>query len=353
MDHWKEYTRYGGGVFKRIKIIGFSKTIVEYLEYYKKYKNLPEKMGFKSDLNYKMFVIYNYLKLTYYLPDESKDYMMNFVPRRIQKFLLPEINPLSKKFIVVDKVEFYRLAGKYGYAIPRTYFYSKNGSLFDLEGNIVTTDSLRKLERKILFSKIIDGAAAVGAKKEVFSISDLDLKEKRIFQDALETHDQILELSPTKALNCVKISTYLKNDSTVHFQLSFIKLGGENSIVDNIGGASGGGIAIPIDHESGKLKGIGYKEVGSTLRVDKIPSTGKSFEGFTVPFYQEAVELVMKAHREVFYELKHIGWDVGITNSGPVLIEGNSGADMFAAQMICRPFNYYNDPLIQENLIKK
>lgn len=353
MDHWKEYTRYGSGVFKRIKIIGISKTTSEFLMYYKKYKYLPEKMGFKSDLNYKLFVIYNYLKLTYYLPDETKEYIMNFVPRRIQTFLLPKINPLNKKYIVVDKVEFYRLASQHGYAIPRTYFYSKNNLLYNLEGNIITSDSLKELEGKTLFSKIIDGAAAVGAKKEVFSLSSLDLKEKRIFQDALETHDKIIELSPTKALNCVKISTYLKNDNSVHFQLSFIKLGGENSIVDNIGGASGGGIAIPIDHETGKLKGIGYKEVGNTLRVTNIPSTDKNFEGFTVPFYHEAVDLVKKAHKEVFYELKHIGWDVGITNSGPVLIEGNSGADMFAAQMICRPFNYYNDPLIQENLIKK
>lgn len=353
MDHWKEYTRYSGGVFKRIKIIGLGKTIQEYLRYYEKYKSLPEQIGFKSDLNYKLFVIYNYLKLTFYLPDESNEYILNFVPRRIQKFLLPKINPLDKKFIVVDKVEFYRLASQHGYAIPRTYFYSKNNLLYNLEGNIISTDSLRELEGKTLFSKIIDGAAAVGAKKEVFRLANLNLSEKRIFQDALETHEKIIGLSPTKALNCVKISTYLKNDGTVHFQLSFIKLGGENSIVDNIGGASGGGIAIPIDHETGKLKGIGYKEVGKTLRVTSIPSTGENFEGFTVPFYHEAVELVKKAHKEVFYELKHIGWDVGITNDGPVLIEGNSGADMFAAQMICRPFNYYNDPLIQENLIEK
>ena len=110
------------------------------------------------------------------------------------------------------------------------------------------------------------------------------------------------------------------------------------------------GIAIPIDHDTGTLRTLVIWKL-ERLWGNCDPATNKPFEGFTVPFYHEAVRLAIKAHKEVFSSLKHIGWDIGITNDGPVLIEGNSGADMFAAQMICRPFNYYDDDLIQENIL--
>lgn len=351
MNHLKDYIPYYTGLIKRAKQIGFYQMLREFYQYYKLYSSFPKKMGFLPDNNYRLFVIYNYIKITYFLWDESGEYILKFVPRRIQKFLLPKINPLDKKHIVVNKVEFYKRAKQYSLPIPQSYFYTKSGKLYSLEGRVLNLNQIKFLDGKVLFSKIIDGSAAIGAKKEKLQVDNINLNEYRVYQDALETQNDIIELSPTKALNCIKISSYLKSNGDVKIQLAFLKLGGENSIVDNIGGKSGGGIAIPVNLSSGKLGDIGYKEVGNKLRVSIIQSTGKSFKGFKVPFFKEAVELVQKAHKNVFSELKHIGWDVGITNHGPVLIEANSGADMFAAQMICRPFNYYDDDLIQENLI--
>lgn len=351
MNKLSDYIPYAKGIFKRIRGIGFFGFVKEARLYYTRYRDLPMRMGFKPDLKYKLFVVYNYLKICYFIPDETTEYIMKFVPRRIQKYLLPITNPLDKKHILVNKVDFYRLLSKTSIPYPKTYFYTQNGKLNLLNGELIDIESVKYLEGEVMFSKIIDGSAAVGAKKETFSVESINFSENRVFQEALTTHKKILELSPTKALNCVKISTYFRKDNSVLVQLAFIKLGGENSIVDNIGGKAGGGIAVPIDLETGKLKDIGYKEVGSTLRVYKIPHTGNSFNGFEVPFFQEAVELAKQAHAACFKELRHIGWDIGITNDGPVIVEGNSGADMFAAQLFCRPFNYYEDPLIQENLI--
>lgn len=351
MDPLKNYLKYSKGLFKRSKQIGFFRMLKEYKTYYNKFSELPFKMGFKADSEYKLFVLYNYIKITYFLWDESTEYILKFIPRRIQKYLLPKINPLDKKYIVVDKVEFYKRAKQKKLPIPETYFYTKNGKVYSLEGETLYLEDFKYLDGVVLFSKIVDGSAAVGAKKEKFVFDIINLDEYRIYQKALHTHKEILALSPTKALNCIKISSYLKKNGEIKIQLSFIKLGGENSIVDNIGGKSGGGIAIPINHETGELKGVGYLEVGDKLRVSKIPSNNNKFEGFVVPYYNEAVDLVKKAHKEVFHELKHIGWDIGITDNGPILIEANSGADTFAAQMFCRPFNYYDDVLIQENLL--
>jgi len=351
MDSIWNYLKYSRGLIKRSGFIGIRKTFTEFARYFKKYSKLPYRLGFDSDINYNFFVFYNYIKITFFLWDESSDFIMNFVPRRIQKFLLPKINPLGKKYLVVDKIAFYQNAIRHSLPVPETYFYTRDGRILTIDGLEIQRKDLAKYEGNLMFSKIVDGSAAVGARKESFVLGNLDVSENRIYQAAMVTHSDLLELSPTKALNCIKISSYYTNSGDVKIQLSFLKLGGVNSIVDNIGGKAGGGIAVPIDISTGRLKGIGYKEVGKELRVSRIPTKGKTFEGFKVPFFQESVELVKKAHKEVFHELKHIGWDVGITDEGPVLIEGNSGADMFAAQMICRPFNYYNDDLIQENLI--
>jgi hypothetical protein len=351
MNSIVEYFPYANGIIKRIKKIGPLVFLKELRLYYIRYRELPARMGFKPDLKYKLFVFYNYVKICYFIPDESTDYIMKFVPRRIQKYLLPITNPLDKKHILVNKIDFYRLLSSTTLPYPTTYFYTFNGKLMSLKGEVLDLEKLKLLEGKVLFSKIIDGSAALGAKKESFVIDDIDFFENRVFQEALTTHSNLLELSPTQALNCVKISTYYSQHNKVIVQLAFMKLGGMNSIVDNIGGSAGGGIAIPVDLETGKLKGVGYKEVGRTLRVYKIPQTGKEFNGFEVPYFHEAVNIAKQAHIECFKELRHIGWDIGITNNGPVIVEGNSGADMFAAQLFCRPFNYYEDPLIQENLI--
>ena len=43
---------------------------------------------------------------------------------------------------------------------------------------------------------------------------------------------------------------------------------------------------------------------------------------FTIPHWEQCVKTVLKA-QTLFAPLRTIGWDVGITNHGPVLIEGN------------------------------
>ena len=58
------------------------------------------------------------------------------------------------------------------------------------------------------------------------------------------------------------------------------------------------------------------------------PATKEKIVGFTVPMFEEAKELVCKAAQEV-PEVAYIGWDVAITQHGPVLIEGNCYPGVF------------------------
>jgi hypothetical protein len=56
--------------------------------------------------------------------------------------------------------------------------------------------------------------------------------------------------------------------------------------------------------------------------VTRHPRTNADLIGFEVPGWQEIRELAIQA-ANVFTPLRTVGWDIGITDSEPVLIEGN------------------------------
>jgi hypothetical protein len=61
--------------------------------------------------------------------------------------------------------------------------------------------------------------------------------------------------------------------------------------------------------------------------VARHPDSGAELEGTRVPFWPEALDLVVRAHRSVpeFSRFVFLGWDVAITGDGPLLIETNAG----------------------------
>lgn len=65
------------------------------------------------------------------------------------------------------------------------------------------------------------------------------------------------------------------------------------------------------------------------------PDTGAVLVGAVVPSWREATDLVIRAHGEVpeFSRFVFLGWDVAITNEGPLLIETNSGWSEFNHQL--------------------
>ena len=58
------------------------------------------------------------------------------------------------------------------------------------------------------------------------------------------------------------------------------------------------------------------------MAFDAHPTTGVVFDGFQIPCFQEAKELVLKAALESD-KILVVGWDVAISENGPVVIEGN------------------------------
>ena len=89
----------------------------------------------------------------------------------------------------------------------------------------------------------------------------------------------------------------------------------------NVDNTSKGGIAIGIAND-GKLKKYGFQKPAYGGKTIEHPDTKVIFENYQIPFYEEAKQLVKKAHK-YFYNITSIGWDIAITPNGPTIIEGN------------------------------
>lgn len=53
------------------------------------------------------------------------------------------------------------------------------------------------------------------------------------------------------------------------------------------------------------------------------PYSGMRFKGTKIPFWNEVLELVNHLGR-LIPEVGYVGWDIAITETGPIVIEGNT-----------------------------
>ena len=99
-----------------------------------------------------------------------------------------------------------------------------------------------------------------------------------------------------------------------------VRMGREGSHVDNW---AKGGVFVGIDMDTGKLLKTGFIKPPYGTTVTQHPDNGLVFEGFEIPFFNEAVKMAKALHSKL-YRIHSVGWDIAITPDGPVFIEGNS-----------------------------
>jgi hypothetical protein len=125
------------------------------------------------------------------------------------------------------------------------------------------------------------------------------------------------------SLNTIRLLTIRPGSGEQAFVAAAIhRFGGvATGPVDNF---SAGGLVAEVDLESGRMSEAAQIGMGNTLlfRPDH-PDSGVRIEGVQVPFWEQAKALVLHLCEMLPY-LDYVGWDVAITEQGPVVIEGNS-----------------------------
>jgi len=143
-------------------------------------------------------------------------------------------------------------------------------------------------------------------------------KESSIAEEYIYQHHLINEIF-SGCVNTLRIITYNKNGDFILIK-GTLKVGqNPNLNVDNV---SKGGIGINLNLKTGVL-GNGYTSYNYGLNEYKShPISKYHFFGETIPYLEEVKDLAISAHR-CFPMVKIVGWDIAITETGPIIVEGN------------------------------
>lgn len=174
----------------------------------------------------------------------------------------------------------------------------------------------------VFMSKPYDGLGGMEVKKEkAENIQDLQAyydyaAENRIFFEALvKQHPKMNELCPT-SVNTIRMITF-NDHGTPRLLWAGLRIGNGVNSVDNFHSQ---GMAAQVDLDTGKLIGGAVNKDNEEFVTH--PATGVAFDGFQIPCFQEAKAMVLEASLESD-KILMVGWDVAISEDGPLIIEGN------------------------------
>ena len=247
--------------------------------------------------------------------------------------------------ILSDKIQFGQFCEEKGIPAPRMLGYSE-GRKFTALGNTRLLGEFSEVHAffKELFAHfkvrtmILKTHASKGG-KGIYILEQTRLEQQLsdhyqglmqgsyVFQELIENHPQISNIYG-HSLNSLRVDVACL-DGDVHVLGAAMRIGRGGNRIDNV---SSGGLYVSMDHRRGTLLKHGtqsFHHGGHCFECH--PDTGFRFEGFEVPFYEEAIDLVK--HLTRLLPNRIIGWDIGITGSGPFVIEGNHDPGIYITEV--------------------
>ena len=177
-------------------------------------------------------------------------------------------------------------------------------------------------------SKPVDGMCGKGIEKinaeaEGEGLYDrLRSADARILEDYVYQHERLMQLYPG-AVNTCRIVSLTVNGVT-KIVAAYLRIG-NGGIVDNF---NSGGMVVPIEVDSGEIVYPALDKKGNLYETH--PMTGTAIKGFVIPKWDEVGELI-RTVGGIVPQVGLVGWDVCVTDNGPLLIEANDypGHDIY------------------------
>jgi len=226
-----------------------------------------------------------------------------------------KMNPSKYRKVLANKILF---NNKFKAFIGRNYYTLKELKqekekteiiLKNKIGKLVLKNSKGQAGREVLVLQVNN--ICYNKLLTIMSQKGFDLLEEYIIQHP------VMEKLSASAINTVRIITQEeKGNITIIAARLRISI---NSTVDNL---AAGNAAAPVDIESGKVTGPAVFTDITKEEIIQHPITGTYIIGFQIPFWSDIKTLVTET-ASMIPENRSIGWDVAITPTGPILIEGN------------------------------
>ncbi len=245
--------------------------------------------------------------------------------------------PVNYVCLLRNKSLFSDLGSFWGFPVVKDLAKYTKGALMDT--SYVSLEELLG-DRKHVFVKPIDAKKGKG----IFSIDeegsgfvvngnpktqteliglmrDLSNEQELIIQDKVVQHPS-LSILHKESVNTLRVVTinHLHSSSAndIVYVGAELRVGCGESQTDNI---SAGGIKIGVN-EDGKLHKFGFYRKPYGTKTTTHPDSKIVFENYQIPYFEEAVNRCKAFHAKL-KEIHLVGWDVAITENGPVFIEGN------------------------------
>ena len=302
--------------------------------------NLHQKMGVRAYFNYRLFDRHLSLdQKTEYLPDSHWG----------KQRLWGALNPEQYRLPFYNKLIFSSLFGQAGLPVPRTLGVFDPAGGASAEGQTLRTSA--ELERwlechggngfvfkpvwgtegyqiLVFTGRAPDGRGYTtlsGQRYDAAGIAEFARRKvpliraefSYLIQELVRPHPVLAQfVGPT--LCCVRVVTLVGLSGKPAILGAVYKLQPGNEGVDHL---SHGALGTWVDLETGAL---GPGRSRHHLRWSEvIPGTEKRFVGFQLPEWAELKDLALRAAM-VFPWARSIGWDIALSDRGPVLIEGNA-----------------------------
>jgi len=240
-----------------------------------------------------------------------------------------------------------RMPRSFGAITPGSSYRKKIEELHQQTGlkRLIVKPVLGHAGRGIVLSIQNEGKVMIQKGGGQIPLHDFELVDEAIIQEVVTQCEEISDIA-SASVNTIRVLTLLTRDHEVIPISSSMRFGVGDAYVDNW---SSGGIAVGVDHTTGRLKEIAYDKLGKQYR--KHPVSNFQFNDFQVPMWEEVLSVASAVqHACTFYKL--LGMDIALSKEGPILIEVNANPDivfqeqtagpLFKDQKVLREFARYD-----------
>ncbi|MDO9489598.1 MAG: sugar-transfer associated ATP-grasp domain-containing protein, partial [Sphingomonadaceae bacterium] len=155
----------------------------------------------------------------------------------------------------------------------------------------------------------------------------------QLVQELLRTEPALLLLSPG-ALPTLRITTCLDEAGMPEIVDVALRLSlAADHAADNFNADN---LVCAVDPVTGRLGPALRRTATGFDELATHPATGAPITGFRLASLAAATELAQRAHAPLADRFTVIGWDVGLTDNGPALVEGNWNPGYNVMQLVHR-----------------
>lgn len=259
---------------------------------------------------------FHYFRYRLYDPAVTLGHALEYIPETVLYYRI--LNAVNEDTVLLDDKRLtHRLLSGGGIAKPALLGWRAHGA-DAIDGSVPDCDVIIKPARYSsggagVMKLRLSGGTVMGEDGLPFDLADYRHK----WGDWIL--EEFIEGAGGMPLRTLRVITMARGTGSPEARYVVQKLQAKSTqVTDN---AHSGGLYVGVDEATGQMGRYAYDE---TLRVRETdPVTGTPFADMRVPQLPEVIRLA-EAAAALLPRTVFVGWDIGLSDRGPVVIEGNS-----------------------------